>query len=301
MDDFNLNEFEKIIGQIINQQNNIGIDDFEGYSPQEMDYLMYNIFDSNSPVKIKKLPSDASYNRIPLFALTKHLVNIIKESGELKLTQRGYLPPKVVKELFDKKYLTVTYDMFLTDRKVIRELEVIYIHLAKILLLLSGIVKKRKNKISLTKKGQSIIADNHEFFLTLLNNFIYKFNWPYFDRFSSPIIGQIGVGYSLYLVSKYGNIARTVEFYWEKYLTAFPSVFEEPVIDDPDLWWFDPRRDAIHCYTTRFFNRFLKFLGLVKIIQPKNSRNFESIIKLPVFDKLIEVVPPQRKIKVDEN
>jgi hypothetical protein len=286
-------ELEKIINEIIKQQNSIGIEEFEGYSPNEMNFLIYNVFDKNSPVKINKLSSDSEYKQIPFLNITKHIVNIIDKEGEIKLTQKGFLPTKIVKEIYDKKYLKLRYDFF-GGRRMIKEKELTYVHVAKILLLITGIIKQRKNRLSLTKKGRNIIKDNHKMLYTLLYHYIYKFNWSYLDNYSSEMTGQLGVGYSLYLVSKYGNSKRKVNFYFDKYFRAFPNLDIEEKEGYP--MWYGPEISARDCYTWRFFNIFLHYFGLVKIFKPLDFMEIESVIKLPIFDKLITISPPKHNV-----
>ncbi|UBM61384.1 hypothetical protein LA303_08100 [Candidatus Sulfidibacterium hydrothermale] len=60
-----MDELQKNIDQIMNEQNNRGVPDFEGYSPNEMQYILYEIFEKNSPIQLLKLP-ELDYNKIPI-------------------------------------------------------------------------------------------------------------------------------------------------------------------------------------------------------------------------------------------
>jgi hypothetical protein len=94
--------------------------------------------------------------------------------------------------------------------------------LARILIELSSFTKKRKNIISLTKEGGRQIANDQLLFLDIFQNFTQKSKWSYFDSYQNGTIGQLGFGYSLILLAKYGDEYRNPDFYATKYLTAFP-------------------------------------------------------------------------------
>lgn len=117
---------------------------------------------------------------MPLFNQVKFLFDIMKEQNEIKLTSKGFLPTKIVAQLYEQGYLK---DYFIEKgiSKLYKESDVPVIHLAKILVELSPLVKKRNNKLSLTKKGADAIKNNHLLFQDLFQTFTTKFNWVYFD------------------------------------------------------------------------------------------------------------------------
>jgi hypothetical protein len=45
--DLSINDLNKLIHEAVNHYNNVGIDDFEGLSPENMYDLLYNEFDKN--------------------------------------------------------------------------------------------------------------------------------------------------------------------------------------------------------------------------------------------------------------
>jgi len=85
--------------KMINDINFHGIPEFEGYSPKEMDTILYDTFGKNSTIQINKL-SESEYAEIPILNQIKYLATLIGEKGELKLTTAGYLPPKIVKDVY---------------------------------------------------------------------------------------------------------------------------------------------------------------------------------------------------------
>ena len=88
----------------MHERNNRAIPEFEGYSPNEMTYILYWPFKENSPLEISPLEKH-DYERIPMLKQIHYLAEILREQGEMKLTQKGFLPTKVVAELCQQEFL----------------------------------------------------------------------------------------------------------------------------------------------------------------------------------------------------
>ncbi len=155
----------------------------------------------------------------------------------------------------------------------------------------TGIIKKRKGVLTLTAKGSKIIADDAKLLESIFKGFTQKFNWHYFDNYSDEMktgtIGQVGMGFSLILLSKYGQIFRLDDFYAEKYFNAFPNLLEsvKPTYGTVRIYCFN-------CYSTRTFDRFLIHFGLVEIKKGKQFSHEDVYVKkTALFDKLISILP----------
>lgn len=266
--------------------NNTSRPDFEGYSSFEMHKLLYAPFDHESPIQFNSLTSQACSN-IPIVRQVKRLAEIISIHGQIKLTPAGYLPVKVVHEL----YLLGRPDEMIEHKilKLTKELECMPVHLARILAEVTGIIKKRKGVLTLTAKGTKIITDDSTLLVTIFNGFCQKFNWAYFDGYTddeqSELIGQFGFGYSLILLNKYGNIERTSKFYADKYFEALPVLVK-------DVQATFNKDYSSNCYGLRTFERFLYHFGMVEIKKDMPFLQAETYVKkTPLFDQFIIVVP----------
>ena len=274
---------EKEIQKVINQRNNSPVKDFSGYTPNEMTTILYDPFHENSPIQICKVEQEI-YNQVPLLLQIKYLLKIIEEQGELKLTEYGNLPKKVVFEIYEQGFIK-DYAIETGISKLHKEGSVPAIHLTKILVELSRMVKKRNNRLSLTKLGKEKIANNSFIFQDLFKNFTTRFNWAYFDAYSDLHAGQFGFGYTLALFSLYGRTPRSTDFYSEKYTTAFGNNVQ------PDTnRLFDASASA---YEIRTFERFLDYFGFTEYDEGKkdvlvkaSSTFFELInIRHPIMTK----------------
>jgi len=265
--------------------NNLGIPEFEGYSPYEMQYILYAPFLEKSPVKLQQL-NDEGYDEMPLFRQIMYVANMLAEKGQIKLTAKGFLPTKIVAEVYNhgnpkEKYIEIGLI------KLYKERDSITVNLTRILLEMSGITKKRKGMLSLTKKGEKLLSDKPEFFKQIFSTFCTRFHWAYYDGYESSLIGQLGFAFSLILISKYGAKKRSVKFYADKYFAAFPKLLEE--IKEREYTPID--RMATRCYSLRTFNRFLYFFGLVSIDETKMWEDHDDVQKTELFDRLIHCTP----------
>ena len=280
-----LEELQKHIDQIMNEQNNRGIPEFEGYSPIDMQYILYDTFGEKSPIQLLKL-SELNYNNIPILNQIKYLLQLIDKKGELKLTTKGYLPTKVVSEIYNQKFIK---DEMIESgiSKLYKETDSMSINLTRILSELSGTVKKRNKKLSLTKKGKAELNNNHKLLKSIFKAFGTKFNWAYFDGYGDNQIGQLGFGFSLILISKYGSEKKPDYFYSNKYLSAFPMLIEQV---EPSQFETNEKH-ASECYSLRTFDRFLNYFGLIKIESENKWDSEKFIMKTELYDKLIKVRP----------
>lgn len=276
-----MEEIEKYVKEAIAKTNNTPQADFEGYSPNEMHYILRKPFHRESPIVLQEAPA-AVYKTIPLFNQVTFLLNTIKEHKELKLTQAGYLPTKIVAALYEKGFMK---DYFIEHgiSKLYKEARVPSVHLAKILVELSPLVKKRANKLSLTKIGKELIDQNHFLFKSLFETYTRTFNWSYFDRYDDEQLGQIGFGFTLILFHKYGSKFRDQTFYAKKYIQAFNYAAQEsflPFADNPE-----------RAFTLRTFERFLDYFGFTAYTDdPRNSK----VKKTAAFDQLIQIRPHRK-------
>jgi hypothetical protein len=267
--------------------NNIPIDDFEGFSSADMNYLVYETFSNDSPFQIKKNIPDDILDQIPFLLQIEYLLKKINDLGELKLTAKGFLPTTLVKEIYDLG-LIKDYAIEKGITKLYAETSSQPINLTRLITELAGFTKKRYNKLTLTKtwRDKLLKKNRQDIFIHAFSTFMQKFNWGYFDLYSSQATGTVGSAYSLFLLSKYGDNERLVSFYAEKYLKAFPSLIDS---FKEDSWVTDINRSFNSCYSVRTFDRFLDYFNLITI--RTDGRQYDDtkkfVKKSPIFDDII--------------
>jgi len=278
---------KKDIESIITLFNNRPIDDFEGFSSTDMTYILYEPFSKGSPLQIMKNIPTSILDQIPFLNQIMYFLGRLNDIGELKLTAKGFLPTTLVKDIYDKG--------FIKDPEIEHKITKLYaetssnpVHLTRLITELSGFTKKKYNKLSLTKtcKDKLLKKNKQDIFIQIFSTFAQKFNWGYFDGYSSQQTGQLGIAFSLYLLSKYGDTEKQDSFYSEKYLKAFPSLIGD-FKNDP--WTKDIKKDFNSCYSLRTFDRFLVYFNLIDSRTEGrpylDSKKF--IKKTSIFDKII--------------
>lgn len=260
--------------------------ELEGYSPDEMIHLFDFMNDAKAPIKINILPEKA-YEAIPLLNQICLLMSVLKEKP-LALTQAGYLPPKLVKELY---YLgPPETSIELGTKNSIKEQDTIAVHLALLILKGNNLSKIRNNKLSLTKQGEQLLNNKSALLQLILITLATRFNWGYFDLYDSIDVGKIGFGFSLILLAKYGQTEQLGSFYADKYFAAYPGLINKKLYADP----ISLEEQLKHCYCVRTFERYLAFMGLVNLKEEQAPFSIDYLVqKTPLFDQLITVLPPK--------
>ncbi|MEX0662400.1 MAG: hypothetical protein WEA58_02550 [Balneolaceae bacterium] len=167
------------VNNFFDDLNNRPIPDFDGLSPAQMHELFYDKFGPNSSIELQPL-CDSEYQQISLLNQICYLAQIIAENKEIRLTKKGFLPVKIVADLYDQGFLK---DEHIESgiSKLYKEADSMTVHLTRILIEQMGIAKKRNGKLSLTKKAENTLVNKPKLMRLLFDTFASKFNWAYFD------------------------------------------------------------------------------------------------------------------------
>ena len=276
-----LQQINEHLAKFMHDVNNRPKEDFEGYSSMEMSKILDYTFDIDSPVQFKTLTSE-EYNQMPLFRQVKHLLHTVVEH-EIKLTTAGYLPPRIVKELYPLGISETLIDHGLA--KLSKESDSNSVILTRNICEMAGLTKVRKGVLSATANGKRIANDDPKLFRQLLETFCQKLNWGYFDGYQNEQIGRFGFGFSLILLKKYGNVKREDNFYSSKYFKVLP-VLTDGVIPT----YGTVEEYCNNCYSIRTFDRFLLHFSLIEISQDRKDDSPKYITRTALFDKLIEIM-----------
>ncbi|MDR1802059.1 MAG: hypothetical protein LBQ94_00495 [Treponema sp.] len=244
-----IDNLNKKVQIAIDEYNNTAKNDFQGLSPQQMYDLLRNDW-GDSSISINPQKLDGS--DIPFIQQIRYFIKLVNDAKEIKLTKAGYLPPTIVKDIYKQRFIP---DMMieLGTTKLIKETDVDNIVVMKIICIMSGLIKKRQDKISLTHNAMNKIYAN-DFFAKIFEVVFKKFNWAYFDPFNDDPIGQFGNNYTLYLLNKYGDEWKEDEYYADLYFKAFP-MFKMKVNEYQSLEI---------CYIVRTFRDILKLFGFIE-------------------------------------
>lgn len=279
-----MDDIQQYLNQFMERENNQGRAQFERYSPIEIEYLIHYPFEPNSPISLLK-GTDSDYDKIPILNQVKYLLNRINETKSIKLTQAGYLPTKLVRVTLDQNFLNLNDP----ERNFIanKELDSPFLHLTMNLMTISGLIKKQNGTISLPAKTKRILDNNEALFRKIFETFVLKYNWAYNTWGNEEKIGQLGFGFTLVLISKYGNIYRPYSFYAQKYFTAFPAL-----LSSVNSLYGSSQEFAYEIYRLRSFTSQNKYFNLFDVQDNEDWKNPKVLVKKSVlFDRLIKCEP----------
>jgi hypothetical protein len=66
--------------------NNMPVENFLGFTPTEVHYLLYDTFGEKSPLQFRNDLDDATLDQIPLFRIAEEYLKIIQRDKQIKLT-----------------------------------------------------------------------------------------------------------------------------------------------------------------------------------------------------------------------
>lgn len=277
-----MEEINGYLADFMENRNNLPREEFEGYSPHEMAFILDRTFEKGSPLELKSM-TDADCRQIPLFRQVYYLFETIAAGKGIKLTANGNLPRNVVTEMYALGAPEDFIEKGIT--KLRRENDSISVQMAHGIAKIIGAIKVRNNTLLLTKKGEKFLLDNPELANALVRAVCCEYQPGYFDLMRAERTGQLGVGFTLILLNKYGSEKRPDLFYADKYFKAFPDLLDE--------------REGAHCYSLRMFDRMLYHLGIIakeeKNAYAPDSKKF--IEKTSLFDKMIVCLPPRFVLK----
>jgi len=283
-----IEQINVLMAKYLEKRNASAVDDFDGLSPHQMHLLLLYPLAEDSPLKWVAPHYESDLAAIPLLALSDMLLAEIQKAGELRLTAKGNLPVAVCTLLVKKNLIYWKYMKYV---KILSEDNIPYIWPIKEYLTTEGLIKKRNNKLSVTKKGEKYPKLAHsERLLQLLSFFTARFNWQnLYGIEDDGEIGSIGWAFSLYLFRKYGHETKNAQFYADKWIRAFHTQY-----------WTERNNPAYNAiisdirsaYEHRFFGCFAKWFGFVEVEEiqiPKQVISLMEVKKTETLEKCFGV------------
>ena len=253
--------------KIVDAANAAPLDDFCGLSPDEMHRLIYKPFfpDGTCPLKLCPSIEESTLGKIPFFRLTEEMLRIVEREGSIKLTPAlGALPRKVIRELYAHKLIT---EEFIESgiANLNHESDSAALTMVHWNTVYSRIVKEKGGKLTLSREGKRLLKreNRRELFSQILETFTQRTSWGSTDRFTDFPVAQMGWGFSVYLLMKFGHEPRPTRFYAEKYLKAFPMTLNQV----RPIHAGSPLDDLVNCYESRTFRLFMKWFGLASYVK----------------------------------
>lgn len=227
-------------------------------------------------VKATRLYSDISY-----------YLSIIKSRQPVGLTQPGNLRPALARELRNAGlYEDLGASAILKSTPMRSELDAPYVHYMNVLTQAADFTRIARKKLGLTELGEEFLAGEKapNFYTYLFLTHASELDWSYMDGYPATLFVQKGLLFSLLLVWRYGDEPRDVDFYFRKFLSAFPYLTISPDLPPGAQ---DP--DAVRVfYFMQTFERFLARFGLVEVNGLDPDLPLQAAVrKTDLFDRFI--------------
>ena len=224
---------------------------------------------------------------IPLLEGVNTLLNTIDAKG-LKLTQKGFLPTKVVKSIVEVASTTAD-ERFLKYQTRFYEEEHFSASLVRMVAEVLKLVRVQKGKLLLTKKGSQFLTLNkHQQYIILLN-IMFGINLGYFDGHQEALCVHNSSLIMLQLLRDKSRDFRSVDVYSVILLESYPAVEDD--IELLELYDYADK-DQFEIYVSiaelRLFERLFLPLGLVEMQKAKTYMEDGKYTKSELLDYLIE-------------
>lgn len=285
-----LEEAQDFLDQFMAKRNTRPLDEFLGISPEQMYRLLHTrlLFDLDDMVTFNVDLDPEAIEDIPIVKNTFYFLSRLSELEPLKATQKGNLPLKFARELFE------TFGAFPGGRRytIRSEEDSLSVLSMRHILKMCKWIKKEKKRFKLTLSGRKIAKRgrlSNEDFWTLFSVFTREFNWGFQDRYPEMWIVQSGFVFSLYMLHRMARKFVDADEIASAFVRAFPLSLEEAERDG-SYFSIDPVKTVKNCFKLRFLERFCEYFDLVTIRREKRDIHDTRMLvkKSRFFDEFIQ-------------
>lgn len=239
------------------------------------------------PITIKDEFIQCELNNIPLLEGINTLLNSIDAKG-LKLTQKGFLPTKVVKNIVEVASTTAD-ERFLKYQTRFYEEEHFSASLTRTVAEVLKLTKVQKGKIFLTKKGIEFLTFNtHQRYIVLFN-IMLGMNIGYFDSHQEALCVHNSSLIMLQLLRDKSSDFRSVDVYSAILIKEYPILEDDiELLELSDYGEKDQFDIFVSIAELRLFERLFLPLGLIEMEKPRTYMESGQYAKSEVLDYLVE-------------
>jgi hypothetical protein len=205
------------------------------------------------------------------------------ERNGVKATPKGNLPREFLTEFRERmRQPGVRRAVLRWEPKVLNEIDLLSLHVPRLLLDVAGLIRKRKGAFVRTERGGRLAGDERagELFATLLRAHFRAFNLGYLDGASDAPEFQQTIGYTCYQFGRMGPAWRTASALTEELL--LPSIRQ--------MLLADATYDVASLILETRFLRPLEGFGLAESREvprePDELITRDAYVKTPLFDRM---------------
>lgn len=285
-----IEELQNFVDQYMARRNSRPVDEFLGLSSEQMHRLLHtrDLLGLNDMVVFNIGLETEAIEDLPIVKNTFYFLSRLSELEPLKATQKGNLPLKFARELFET-FSELPRGTKFTIRSEQESLSVLSLrHILK----MCKWIKKEKKHFKLTLRGKKIVERGRlsiNDFWTLFSVFTREFNWGFQDRYPEIWIVQSGFVFSFRLLHQMAREFVDAHEIADGFVRAFPLSLDAAE-SEGGYFSLDPLRTVRDCFKLRFLERFCEYFGLVAIRREKRKTHDIKMLvkKTDFFDDFIQ-------------
>ena len=259
-----LEQAQEFVDEFWQKRNQEAHSGFLGFSAEQMHRMLYSALEAvGDIIEFNTALPAKVFKEIPVVQNVLLFLARLAELEPLKATAKGNLPLKFARELFSQ---------FPQHKESLRfqiksEIESVYVHSLRIVLVMCGWMKKRNNYFSLTVKGRKLLEEGFSstHYFHLFKTHTRKFNWGFQDGYPELWIIQVGFLFALHLLREQATDFTDGQDLADQFIEAFPIVLTQA----PRERFWGPRETVSCAFSLRFLVRFCEYFGLVEIRHEK--------------------------------
>ena len=173
-------------------------------SPARFSRLVSDTWDGEGVVRLNHGLSLDEIRDVELLANARGLLKTILERGGVKATAKGNLPRKFVLEMLEALAWPVGFvEELRRYYKVINEMDAFPLHVLRIVLELSHVLRLAKGVFKVAKKHQALLKKEMagRLYALLFRTHFMEFNLAYLDQMDDVPMVQETISYPLYMLS----------------------------------------------------------------------------------------------------
>lgn len=280
-----LEQAQAFADTFMQQRNQQPQDDFQGLSPEQVHRMLHFPFDTPA---LFEFPETLSLQpEAPVLVLIRSITDAIDEKG-LKATAKGNLPRKLCQAAAASYWSALPEDDIHHRIRVNKEEDCADLHVARVLMELAGLLRNTKGRFYLTRKYHQIATTQSGLaglYPTIFKTCCTDFNWAFRDGYEEIPFIQQSFLFTLYLLHRHGNDWKPCRFYEDRFVQAFPMIFDEVGATT----YYTAEEHIRSCYSLRVLERFLHFMGLARVEKIPGGKLFPReyrIVKLLLLDEV---------------
>ena len=279
-------ELQEILGRFLDEFMFEPNSDMEGLTPLQAALLASSDLSSpDSAIQLNEKLELSDIENVPQFVNARRFLQSLSSSNGTKATAAGNLNRRFVAEMMEAMDIDeITIETAKFNNKVINETDLMPVHVTRILLDVSKLIRETKGRFKATKKGRGLLVDSKagELYCLLFRTLFQEISLDYLHGGPENPYLQFTIGYTFYMLQALATDWVCLTDIANKLLSpmALNEIPDDPLIDFAifqidvcilgpleqfglierrDLPTDDPDRTIYEFRVSKLFDKFIQF------------------------------------------